>query len=96
MADTAKTSKNTDDAYRPGDAAAKNAELRKSRELKQALLAESKSGGRTSAPGKSGRAAPAKDAGKPSKPSKHRKGPPKSGAAPAAKSGGSRKPKAKS
>ena len=92
----AKTSKNTDDAYRPGDAAAKNAELRKSRELKQALLAESKSGGRTSAPGKSGRAAPAKDAGKPSKPSKHRKGPPKSGVAPAAKSGGSRKPKAKS
>ena len=64
--------------------------------LKQALLAESKSGGRTSEPGKSGRGAPAKDAGKPSKPSKHRKGPPKSGTAPAAKSGGARKPKAKS
>jgi ribonuclease R len=92
----AKSSKNSDDAYRPSDAAAKNAELRKSRELKQALLSESKNGGRTSAPGKSGRAAPAKDAGKPSKPSKHRKGPPKSGAAPAPKSGGSRKPKAKS
>ena len=88
--------KSSDDAYRPGDAAAKNAELRKSRELKQALLAESKSGGRTSEPGKSGRGAPAKDAGKPSKPSKHRKGPPKSGTAPAAKSGGARKPKAKS
>ena len=29
--------KSSDDAYRPGDAAAKNAELRKSRELKQAL-----------------------------------------------------------
>lgn len=91
-----KPAKNTDETYRPGDAAAKNAELRKSRELKQALLAESKSGGRTSEPGKSGRAAPAKDAGKPSKPSKHRKGPPKTGAAPAAKSSGSRKPKAKS
>ena len=58
--------KSSDDTYRPGDAAAKNAELRKSRELKQALLAESKSGGRTSEPGKSGRGAPAKDAGKPS------------------------------
>ena len=92
----AKTAKKTtDDAYRSSDAAAKNAELRKSRELKKALLADAKSGGRTSEPGKSGRAAPAKDAGKPSKPSKHRKGPPKSGTAPAAKSGGARKPKAK-
>ena len=36
--------KTTDETYRPGDAAAKNAELRKSRELKQALLAEAKSG----------------------------------------------------
>jgi hypothetical protein len=34
--------KSSDDAYRPGDAAAKNAELRKSRELKQALLANRK------------------------------------------------------
>lgn len=91
-----KAAKKTDDTYRPSDAAAKNAELRKSRELKQALLADAKSGGRTSEPGKSGRGAPAKDAGKPSKPSKHRKGPPKSGTAPAAKSGGARKPKAKS
>jgi len=91
-----KAAKKTDDTYRPSDAAAKNAELRKSRELKQALLADAKSGGRTSERGKSGRGAPAKDAGKPSKPIKHRIGPPKSGTAPAAKSGGARKPKAKS
>jgi ribonuclease R len=78
------------EAYRPSDAAAKNAELRKSRELKQQLLNEAKSGGKAASGGKS------REAEKPSsKPSKHRKGPPKAGSAPA-KSGGSRKPKAKS
>jgi ribonuclease R len=82
------------EAYRPSDAAAKNAEVRKSRELKQALLAEAKGGGKA-ASGKSDRAGSA-SSGKPAKPSKHRKGPPKAGSAPAAKSGGVRKPKAKS
>ena len=84
------------DAYRPSDAAAKNAEVRKSRELKQALLAEAKGGSKTSS-GKSGKAgsAPA-SSGKPAKPSKHRKGPPKSGSASAADGGSLRKPKAKS
>jgi ribonuclease R len=84
------------EAYRPSDAAAKNAEVRKSRELKQALLAEAKGGSKTSA-GKSSKAgsAPA-STGKPAKPSKHRKGPPKSGSAPATSGGGVRKPKAKS
>lgn len=77
------------EAYRPSDAAAKNAELRKSRELKQQLLNEAKSGGKAASGGKS------QGAEKPSsKPSKHRKGPPKAGSAPS-KSGGSRKPKAK-
>jgi ribonuclease R len=85
------------EAYRPSDAAAKNAELRKSRELKQALLSEAKSGGKAASGGKTGRSAPDKaPGGKPAKPSKHRKGPPKAGSAPAAKSGGARKPKAKS
>ena len=82
------------EAYRPSDAAAKNAEVRKSRELKQALLAEAKGGGKA-ASGKSDKAGSA-SSGKPAKPSKHRKGPPKAGSAPAAKSGGVRKPKAKS
>jgi len=78
------------EAYRPSDAAAKNAELRRSRELKQQLLNEAKSGGKAASGGKP------HTAEKPSsKPSKHRKGPPKAGSAPA-KSGGSRKPKAKS
>jgi len=80
------------EAYRPSDAAAKNAELRKSREMKQALLAEAKNGGKAASGSKAGRSAPDKAA---SKPSKHRKGPPKAGSAPA-KSGGARKPKAKS
>ena len=85
------------EAYRPSDAAAKNAELRKSRELKQALLSEAKSGGKAASGGKTGRSAPEKaSGGKPAKPSKHRKGPPKAGSAPAARSGGARKPKAKS
>jgi ribonuclease R len=84
------------EAYRPSDAAAKNAEVRKSRELKQALLAEAKGGSKASS-GKSGSSGSApSDSGKPAKPSKHRKGPPKAGSAPAAKSGGVRKPKAKS
>jgi ribonuclease R len=82
------------EAYRPSDAAAKNAEVRKSRELKRALLAEAKGGGKAVS-GKSGGSDSA-SAGKSGKPSKHRKGPPKSGSAPAAKSGGARKPKAKS
>ncbi|MFS2160492.1 ribonuclease R [Pseudomonas sp. Pseusp122] len=86
----------TSDAYRSSDAAAKNAEVRKSRELKQALLAEAKGGSKTSS-GKSGKAgsAPA-SSGKPAKPSKHRKGAPKSGSASAADGGSLRKPKAKS
>jgi ribonuclease R len=75
------------EAYRPSDAAAKNAEVRKSRELKQQLLSEAKSGGKAASGGKS--------QGAEKKPSKHRKGPPKAGSAPA-RSGGSRKPKAKS
>jgi ribonuclease R len=84
------------EAYRPSDAAAKNAEVRKSREMKQALLAGAKSGGKAASGGKTSRSA-ADNAvgGKPAKPSKHRKGPPKAGSAPA-KSGGARKPKAKS
>ena len=77
--------KSSNDAYRPSDAAAKNAEVRKSREMKQALLAEAKAGGKPKADGRSGKAAPAKA----EKPSKHRKGPPKAG-------GAARKPKAKS
>ncbi|MDG6403909.1 ribonuclease R, partial [Pseudomonas quasicaspiana] len=83
------------EAYRPSDAAAKNAEVRKSRELKQALLAEAKGGSKASS-GKSGKAGSAPSSDRPAKPSKHRKGPPKAGSAPAAKSGGARKPKAKS
>ena len=84
------TKEKAPEAYRPSDAAAKNAEVRKSRELKQQLLSEAKSGGKAASGGKS------HGAEKPSsKPSKHRKGPPKAGSAPA-KSGGSRKPKAKS
>ncbi len=84
------------EAYRPSDAVAKNAELRKSRELKKALLADAKNGGKAASGGKTGRSAPDRATdGKPAKPSKHRKGPPKAGSAPA-KSGGARKPKAKS
>ena len=82
------------EAYRSSDAAAKNAEVRKSRELKKALLTEAKSGGKAPAGGKAGRSAP--DKAPAGKPSKHRKGPPKAGSAPAAKSTGARKPKAKS
>ena len=74
------------ETYRASDAAAKNAEVRKSREMKQALLAEAKAGGKA-AKGDSA------SASRTDKPSKHRKGPSKS--SPAAKSGGARKPKAK-
>ena len=71
----------TSEAYFPADAAAKNAEVRKSREMKKALLSDAKN-----AVGK-----PAAKGSKTSseKPSKHRKGPPKAGSA-------SRKPKGKS
>jgi ribonuclease R len=82
------------EAYRPSDAAAKNAEVRKSREMKKALLAEAKGGSKATS-GKSSRSDAAPE-GKSGKPSKHRKGPSKSGSAPTAKSGGVRKPKAKS
>jgi ribonuclease R len=82
------------EAYRPSDAAAKNAEVRKSREMKKALLAEAKGGSKASS-GKSSRSDSA-PSGKSAKPSKHRKGPPKSGSAPDAKGGSVRKPKAKS
>jgi ribonuclease R len=82
------------EAYRPSDAAAKNAEVRKSREMKKALLAEAKGGSKaTSGTSSRSDAAPESKSGKTSK---HRKGPSKSGSAPAAKSGGVRKPKAKS
>ena len=81
------------EAYRPSDAAAKNAEVRKSRELKKALLAESK-GGSKAPSGKSSKSGAESSAA--GKPSKHRKGPSKSGSAPAASGGGVRKPKAKS
>jgi ribonuclease R len=57
------------EAYRASDAAAKNAELRKSREMKKSLLSEAKGN-----PG----GAPKATEGK--APTKHRKGPPKSGA----------------
>ncbi|KPC35584.1 Ribonuclease R [Pseudomonas syringae pv. cilantro] len=81
------------EAYRPGDAAAKNAEVRKSRELKKALLADAKGGSKASS-GKSDRSGSVPSSDKPA--SKHRKGPSKTGSAPAAKSSGARKPKAKS
>jgi ribonuclease R len=82
------------EAYRPSDAAAKNAEVRKSREMKQALLAEAK-GGSKAPSGKSSKSSGGAPAAS-GKPSKHRKGPSKSGSAPAASGGGVRKPKAKS
>ena len=63
----------TAEAYFPSHAAAKNAEVRKSREMKKALMADAKG---SHAAGKSSSGKPA------GKPSKHRKGPPKSGAAP--------------
>jgi len=59
-------------AYRASDAAANNADVRKSREMKKALLAEAKSGG-----GKPARSDKSSGA---SKPTTHRKGPSKTGA----------------
>jgi ribonuclease R len=73
-----------------GDPHYGNVDVRKSREVKQALLAESKGKGR------GGRGEAAKPAGKDAKPSKHRKGPGKAGAASAGSTGGPRKRKAKS
>jgi ribonuclease R len=58
------------DAYRASDAAAKNAEVRKSREMKKALLSEAK--------GSAGSAAKSGDS---KGPAKHRKGPSKSSGA---------------
>ncbi|MCQ9424725.1 ribonuclease R [Pseudomonas sp. LJDD11] len=60
------------DAYYPSDAVAKNAEVRKSREMKKALLAEAKGAGKSS--GKSSSHS-GETAGKPTK---HRKGPSRS------------------
>ncbi|MBI6795985.1 ribonuclease R [Pseudomonas syringae pv. syringae] len=90
---SASTKDSSPEAYRPSDAAAKNAEVRKSRELKKALLADAKGGSKASS-GKSDRSGSAPSSGKPA--SKHRKGSSKTGSAPAAKSSGARKPKAKS
>ncbi|MBC3955635.1 MULTISPECIES: ribonuclease R [Pseudomonas] len=83
------------EAYRPSDAAAKNAEVRKSREMKKALLAEAKGGSKASS-GKSDRPASG-SAPSSGKTSKHRKGgSSKTGSASSSKSGGARKPKANS
>ncbi|WP_060510635.1 ribonuclease R [Pseudomonas sp. NBRC 111124] len=63
----------TAEAYFPKDAVQRNAEVRKSREMKKALMSEARTGGHASSKSEKG--------GKPSgKPTKHRKGPPKSGA----------------
>ncbi|RMU20603.1 Ribonuclease R [Pseudomonas savastanoi pv. glycinea] len=90
---SASAKESSTEAYRPSDAAAKNAEVRKSRELKKALLADAKGGSKASSV-KSDRSGSAPSSSKSA--SKHRKGPSKSGSAPTAKSGGARKPKAKS
>jgi ribonuclease R len=79
------------EAYRPGDAAAKNAEVRKSREMKKALLTEAKGGSKASS-GKS----TSDSSGASGKTSKHRKGSSKSGSASDSSGGSVRKPKAKS
>ncbi|MFV3404557.1 ribonuclease R [Pseudomonas sp. NY15463] len=63
----------TADAYFPKDAVQRNAEVRKSREMKKALMTEARSGGHAGSKSEKG--------SKPSgKPTKHRKGPSKSGA----------------
>ena len=62
----------TSEAYFSSHAATNNAEVRKSREMKKALMADAKHAHGSKPSGKS--------AGKSEKPSKHRKGPPKSGA----------------
>ncbi|WP_122596311.1 ribonuclease R, partial [Pseudomonas viridiflava] len=92
---TAATKEAPVEAYRPSDAAAKNAEVRKSREMKKALLAEAKGGSKASS-GKSERpdSGSAPSSGKTSK---HRKGgSSKTGSASSSKGGSVRKPKAKS
>jgi len=61
-------------AYFPSDAVQRNAEVRKSREVKTALMGEARNAPTASKSGKSS-SKPASD-----KPSKHRKGPSKSGA----------------
>lgn len=92
---TAATKEAPVEAYRPSDAAAKNAEVRKSREMKKALLAEAKGGSKASS-GKSERPASG-SAPASGKTSKHRKGgSSKTGSASSSKSGSVRKPKAKS
>ncbi|SHN08990.1 RNAse R [Pseudomonas asturiensis] len=92
---TAATKEAPVEAYRPSDAAAKNAEVRKSREMKKALLAEAKGGSKASS-GKSDRPASG-SAPSSGKTSKHRKGgSSKTGSASSSKSGGARKPKANS
>ncbi|PWB32996.1 ribonuclease R [Pseudomonas sp. SDI] len=61
----------TAEAYFPSHAAAANAEVRKSREMKKALMSDAKHGGASSKPAKPSSG----------KPTKHRKGPPKAGSA---------------
>jgi ribonuclease R len=74
--------------YRASDAAAKNADVRKSREMKKALLADAAKGGPAKSTGsRAGGSNSGAGTGGDAKPTKHRKGPSKSG---------SRKPKAKS
>jgi ribonuclease R len=63
----------TSEAYFPKDAVQRNAEVRKSREMKKALMSDARTGSSSSSKSDKG--------GKPAgKPTKHRKGPPKSGA----------------
>ncbi len=61
------------EAYFPKDAVQRNAEVRKSREMKKALMSEARTGGHASSKSDKGGKATGK-------PTKHRKGPPKSGA----------------
>jgi ribonuclease R len=63
----------TAEAYFPKDAVQRNAEVRKSREMKKALMSEARTSGHPSSKSDKG----GKSSGKPTK---HRKGPPKSGA----------------
>jgi len=63
----------TAEAYFPKDAVQRNAEVRKSREMKKALMSEARTGGPASSKSDKG----GKSSGKPTK---HRKGPSKSGA----------------
>jgi ribonuclease R len=61
------------EAYFPKDAVQRNAEVRKSREMKKALMGEARASGHAGGKSEKG----GKSSGKPTK---HRKGPPKSGA----------------